>query len=341
MACGLGALAVLWRIPTLPVDVGAGSAFFSRLAIPLRDVNFRRFLQFHLGWSFGVYFASPFFAVYMLKDLRLSYTIVTLLTCLTALCNMIGMRFWGRMIDRYSAKPVNLLGSIAATMFPALWLVVPLAPLGAVLPLVHILGGFGWSAVDLSGSALLLALAPQRERALYLSVYAACTGLMAALAQIAAGVAGKLLSDSALQFFAYQINPYLSIFALSCLLRMASLPLYFRIREPREVPVERLLPVFGNLRTLNTMMGFESLFQYTYMQGAYLDKFLTTGSTSLRQRLARLDHTTDAYAKKAEDEVEGLVESGETAFKATQKYGAALEHDLDTYVSRSERRIAA
>lgn len=101
MGCGLAALAVLWRIPTLPFDVRPGSAFFSRLSIPLRDVNFKRFLQFHLCWNFGVYLASPFFAVYMLKDLQLSYTMVTLLTSLTALCNILGMRFWGVMIDHY------------------------------------------------------------------------------------------------------------------------------------------------------------------------------------------------------------------------------------------------
>jgi hypothetical protein len=143
----------------------------------------------------------------------------------------------------------------------------------------------------------------------------------------------------ALPLDSYQVSPYLIIFALSCLLRLASLPLYLRIREPREVPIERLLPVFSNLRTLNTMMGFESLFQYAYMQGEQLDKFLTTGGTSLRQRLERIDRTTDAYAEKAEDEVEELLERGEAVFKATQRYGAALEQELDTYVGHSERHI--
>lgn len=338
-----GALALwtLWRMPTPPFVVRNATVFFSRLAIPLRDDNFRRFILFHVCWNFGVYVASPFVVVYMLKDLGLSYTMVTLLASTTAVCNMLGMRFWGVLTDRFSAKPVSLLGCIAATLLPGLWLLTPVVPLWLILPALHMLGGFGWSAIDLTTNTLLLALAPRQERSIYLSVYASLIGLMAAIAQIMGGLAAKMLSDGALPVVPQHVSPYLPIFALSCVLRGLSLPLSRRVREPREVPVERLLPIFGNLRTLNTMMGFESLFQFTYMQGERLDTFLVARGSSLRQTLERLDQATDAYAAAAEGEIKDILKGGEAALKRAQVRGDSIERRLDAYVTHIEARMAS
>src|SRR5690606_26597056 len=154
--CGCVALVIQGRMPDIPPLPGRGMTFFARLALPLRDVNFRRFILFHLCWQWSVNLAAPFFTVYMLKDLDLSYTFVTGLTSLTALANMAGMRFWGQMTDRFSAKPVGILGGIVAALLPGLWLATLVAPPWAVLPVVHILGGFGWAALNLNLNTLLL-----------------------------------------------------------------------------------------------------------------------------------------------------------------------------------------
>lgn len=281
---GLIALAVQWRMPAMPLPPSHGTPFFSRLAIPLRDDNFRRFIIFHLCWGWSVNLAGPFFTVYMLKDLRLSYTIITALASVTALSNIFGMRFWGQLTDRFSAKPVMLLGGVGAAMLPGLWIGTAVVPSWIVLPVVHVLGGFAWAAFNLNLNTLLLALAPQRDRSIYLSVYAALTGLAIAAAPVVGGLLGKMLQDGTLPLPAW-VNPYLLLFALSCLLRSLSLLLFLRVREPREVPLERLLLVFGNLRTLNAMVGFDALLHHGYMQGERLDRFIVARSSALRQAL--------------------------------------------------------
>jgi hypothetical protein len=255
IVCGLVALVIQGRMPDTPLRPSRGMTFFARLALPLRDLNFRRFILFHLCWQWSVNLAAPFFAVYMLKDLDLSYTFVTGLTSLTALANIVGMRFWGQMTDRFSAKPVSLLGGIVAALLPGLWLATLVASPWVVLPLVHILGGFGWTALNLNLNTLLLALAPPHERAIYLSVYAALIGLTTAMAPVAGGLLGKSLQHGPLAL-PERFSVYLLMFAVSCVLRLLSLLLFLRVREPREVPLLRLLPVFGNFRTLNTMAGF-------------------------------------------------------------------------------------
>jgi MFS family permease len=47
IACGLAALAVQWRMPDIPLTPTQGTHFFSRLSLPLRDTNFRRFIGYH------------------------------------------------------------------------------------------------------------------------------------------------------------------------------------------------------------------------------------------------------------------------------------------------------
>jgi len=313
--------------------------FFSRLSIPLRDVNFRRFIGFHLCWGWSVNLAAPFFAVYMLKDLQLSYTFVTALASLTALSNMMGMRFWGQMTDRFSAKPVSLLGGLGAAVLPGIWLTTAVISPWVVLPLVHVLGGFAWSAFSLNVNTLLLALAPTRERSIYLSVYAALTGLTAAAAPIVGGLLGRVLQSGAVSLPSW-LNVYLLLFALSCLLRLLSLLLFLRVHEPREVPLERLLPVFGNLHTLNTMIGFEPLFHHAYLQGERVDRFLVARSHAMRRALEHLDETTDAYAAESEAHLRELVDSGDVIISALRKESESLSDKLEHYVERSEARIA-
>ncbi len=119
-------------------------------------------------------------------------------------------------------------------------------------------------------------------------------------------------------------NPYLCLFALSCVCRMLSLLLFRRVREPREVPLERLLPVFGNLRTLNTMMGFDALFHYGYMQGERLDRFIVSRSSTIRQALERLDDTTDAYASRAEAQAQQVLQTGEEVLETMEEPHAVV-----------------
>jgi hypothetical protein len=121
---------------------------------------------------------------------------------------------------------------------------------------------------------------------------------------------------------------------------LLSLLLFLRVHEPREVPLERLLLVFGNLRTFNAMVGFDALLHHGYLQGERLDRFVVSHSSALRQALTHLDQTTDGYAAEAEAHIEDILEGGEEVLERMQERSAEFDHRLDTYVEHSEARIA-
>ena len=86
------------------------------LTAPFRDRNFRRLIVFLSSWNFAANLAAPFFAVYMLRTLGYSMTIVIVLTTASQLSNLAALGLWGTLIDRFSNKAVL---EISAPLFLA------------------------------------------------------------------------------------------------------------------------------------------------------------------------------------------------------------------------------
>ena len=92
-----------------------------QLAEPLRDGNFRRAILFFGSSQFALGLAAPFYSVYMLQHLGLSYTTISLFSAVNMIASISGYRIWAGLIDRFGGKPVLqlLLGPFAAV--PLLW----------------------------------------------------------------------------------------------------------------------------------------------------------------------------------------------------------------------------
>jgi len=76
-------------------------------AHPFLDTNFRQLIFFSTLWKFGVNIASPYFTVYMLLDLRLSYGEVAFLSAANTFTSIIGMWMWGKLSDRFGNRPIK------------------------------------------------------------------------------------------------------------------------------------------------------------------------------------------------------------------------------------------
>lgn len=81
------------------------------IQMPLTDQNYRNILIFFLLWSVASNFASPFFSIYMLENLGLSYFYITVMNMVASVARIAAANLWGKAADSYSWRLVTL-GSI-------------------------------------------------------------------------------------------------------------------------------------------------------------------------------------------------------------------------------------
>ncbi len=261
VVCGISGLLFQARIYEPPLREGSdGLPFRQRLLLPFHDRNFRRLLRFTVLWNFAVYFTAPFFAVYMLKGLKLSYTVVATFSVVSSVADLASAQLWGRWSDRETNKPILLLTSFCAALIPYGWLFTHRdTPL--LLGLLHLGGGFFWAGIRLCTGNLVLKLSPPANRSIYFSVFNAVAGVTAVMAPIAGGFALKHL-PALLRLVELSWSPYEVLFFVSSTGRLAAIPLLARVREPRERSVWQAVRVIRNVRAFTTTMGFNLVYHF-------------------------------------------------------------------------------
>ncbi|HJO65659.1 MAG TPA: hypothetical protein QF469_09985, partial [Sphingomonas sanguinis] len=76
------------------------------LAQPLGDPNFRRLLVFLASWQFAINLATPFFTVFIVRQLHFAVSFVLLLSVASQIANILALRLWGRLSDKFANKSV-------------------------------------------------------------------------------------------------------------------------------------------------------------------------------------------------------------------------------------------
>lgn len=170
----------------------AGRGILEPLLEPFRDTNFQKLIIFLGSWNFAVNLAAPFFTVYMLQRLGLAMTWVLALAVFSQVMNVLFLRLWGRLSDRFSNKSVLALTGIQFIISILIWpfttmpetyfLTIPL------LIVIHALAGISTAGVLLCGGNIALKLAPRGSATAYLATNALVSGIAATIAPILAGV---------------------------------------------------------------------------------------------------------------------------------------------------------
>src|SRR4028118_1786153 len=201
----------------------------------LKDANFLRFLLYSALWSFAVNLSAPFFNLYLLGDLNLDVSVVTLYNSLGAGANLLMLLLWGRLADRVGNRPLMVTVGILVALTPLLWLESGTAPifLWAWFPLLHIVGGATWAAIDLCSGNLMMSVTPLRNQSIYFAIAAAVPGIAGAIGITVGGFVATVTNFGGLP----------TVFALSAVLRLfALLPLVF-VHEQRSMPLGQLMRV--------------------------------------------------------------------------------------------------
>lgn len=193
----------------------------------LKDANFLKFLLYSGLWSFAVNVSAPFFNLYLLDDLDIDVSVVTLYNSIGAGANLLMLVFWGKLADRVGNRPIMIVVGILVALTPLLWLEAGTAPifLWAWFPLLHVVAGGTWAAIDLCSNNLLMGVAPLLHQSIYFAIAAAVPGVTGAMGITVGGFLATLTNLGGLP----------GVFALSAVLRLlALLPLVF-VHEQRSV----------------------------------------------------------------------------------------------------------
>ena len=228
-----------------------------------QNINFRRMLRFGLFWAFAVNFATPFFVVYQLKELHFSYTLISIVTIISAMADLFGMGFWGNLSDSHGNRPVMLICAAAGSIMPILWILTGESSFSIFLliPLLHLAGGFIFSGYTLSSVNMIFGIAPRQNNSVYFAMWNSANGLATALG----AVCGGLFYDHGSTLLNYLLVDmewsFKFIFLLSGVMRLSALFFMRRVEEP-STPVFKMVRILRNMRTWATTMGFHPLLQF-------------------------------------------------------------------------------
>ena len=177
--------------------------------------------------------SSPFFTVYMLRDLKLSYLDFTALSGASVIAQFLMLSTWGRLADVYGNRLILIVTSVSLPVIPLLWL---LSANFWWLLVFQALSGLSWSGFTLSSGNLLYELVPRTRRAAYVAFHniGTAAGVFAG-AMLGASLELWLPPRRALFGATDVLSNLLYLFALSGLTRaiLATL-LARRVRELRK-----------------------------------------------------------------------------------------------------------
>ncbi len=251
---GLSGAIILSRAPE-PEAAPLRDNVFKLIRRPLKDRNFRKLLIFNSAWTFAINIGTPFFTVFLLKQMRFSLSYIIILGIISQISSIFTIRLWGTFTDRYSNKTII---AICAPLY--IWCFVAWCFVGLyvhqyiniiLLVLIYIFMGISTAGINLSLTNIGLKLAPKAESIVYLSAKNIIASLFSSFAPLIGGLLADYFSNRHLNIDIEWGGPRLTrtihlarlegwtfLFLITALLAFFTLQLLMQVKESGEVNKE-------------------------------------------------------------------------------------------------------
>jgi MFS family permease len=168
----------LARLPECPVEQRRSDRGLRDFLRSRRSLMFRRFLMFSGAFHVAAMMAGPFFVVYLLRDLQLTYLQYTVWLVGPIVGQCITLRQWGHIADMFGNKRVLAVTGLMIPLLPMLYLGTTnwMALVG-----VNLLSGVIWPGFSLSLGNYVFDVVQPAERAKGVAVYHTVNAAGAAL----------------------------------------------------------------------------------------------------------------------------------------------------------------
>lgn len=212
----------------------------------IRESNFAKFVIFVAGLNFCVNIASPFFSVFMLKDLRFSYLTYTIVVITVSIAHIFTINRWGLIADKIGNIKVLRFTSFLIAGIP-LWWLINQNPFYLIF--VQFFSGFAWAGFNLCATNFIYdaVTPPKRTRCIaYFNVFSGVASCLGALL-------GGYLVGVLPRLFGFKI---LTLFLISSILRFLVVgSLSYKIKEVRKVEQVPSKELFFSMIGIRPFLG--------------------------------------------------------------------------------------
>lgn len=239
--------------------------------------NFGRFVFFLALMNFAVAIASPFFAVYLIKQKEFSYVLYFILTMIMPLSSILTMSHWGAISDRFGDVKVLKITGLFIALIPLIYLISDsisnFTILLVILFSVEVFAGITWGGFNLSISNFVFKIV-SREKMIICSAY---MNLINGISIFLGAIMGGFIASVSFS------NPILIVFLVSGFGRIiVYLILLPKIKERKDRSKEYKGGFIGNIflapRFFNPMRGTN-----------YAIKIIKKEASLFKKVLSRLD----------------------------------------------------
>lgn len=230
---GLAASWFLYSVPDPREKTTVARAPFrwGSLAGPFRDSNFLSLVIYVGSFMFVTQLAGPFYSVYMIENLEVDFSTITWLITFATLASLFMLRIWGPISDQMGNKPVMIVAGAAHALIPLVWVIAQPSAFYWPLVLAHVLSGIFYCALTLAHVNILLKLAPESGRSIYIAVFNAAIGLAVAVAPIAGGWLLAGMEGLSWRAGEFSLNNLHALFLISGGLQLLVLLAVIRVHE--------------------------------------------------------------------------------------------------------------
>jgi len=308
LTAGLVATWFLSRIPEAEsVKKEKETGFnFSVFLQPLKDKNFLTLILFVSAWMFAIQIAAPFYGVFMIENLKIDFSTITIFGAFATFATLFMMKIWGPISDKLGNKPVIIVSGWILIIIPFIWILALPGKYYLPVLIAHILSGAFMAGAALSQFNILIKLSPKEGRSVYLALFAAIVGFVGAIAPIVGGCLSKIFEGFSLTVLTYNVSNLHLIFLISSALQILTVFFILKVREPAaSTPVAVIMQLKNDL---NLQTGIASATDFAMVE-------LKRGEGILKE----VDRVTDEIAEKSEQKIKKILDKGEGILKKPLK----------------------
>lgn len=198
---------------------------------PLQNPFFRPLILFLSIWSFAIQFSASFIPVYMVADLKLSYSFISTVTMAGNILGMAAAFFWGNLADRTTwSFLLKTSGScIAACYFG--WFFTGPGNAAVLVPILQILLSCCNGAFTMATLNLQFALAPKMGRTAYLGVTSAVSSVIGFGGVLLGSAVSGLLRQVQIRFWSVEVGNIQILFFITSVVLVFSLYIHRKLHR--------------------------------------------------------------------------------------------------------------